>query len=337
MLSGYKIFRRSHPDSNYKEVGFVLKGQEIFQDNTVKDRMNYFYFVRAEIDTSHFATLAPMKSELTGFTDSERVGPVFAFPQWFNTARINILLFVILFCAMVIWYINRAKRGESLFIRRIAGLDAVDEAVGRSTEMGRPLLYILGLLSIDDVTTLAGLTILGRVAKKAAEYETPLIVPCYDPLVMTTAQEIVKQSYSEAGRPDAYNQSNIYYLSGDQFGYAAGVDGIILREKPGAVFLQGYFYAESLILAETGHSIGAIQIAGTTATDQLPFFVTACDYTLIGEEMYAASSYLSREPLMLGSLKGEDLAKVIIVCIFIVGMILETIGVHWLTGWLKYL
>ena len=67
----------------------------------------------------------------------------------------------------------------------------------------------------------------------------------------------------------------------------------MLRDKPAAVFYQGKFYAESLILAETRNSIGAIQIAGTGSSSQI-LFVTACDYTLIGEEFYAASAYLSR-------------------------------------------
>jgi len=205
-------------------------------------------------------------------------------------------------------------------------LDAVDEAVGRSTEMGRPILFVLGLGDMTFPATLAGLAILGRVAKKAAEYETPILVPNYDPVVMVTAQEVVKQSCMEAGRPDLYNEKNITYLTQDQFGYTAGVDGIMMREKPGAVFLQGMFYAESLILAETGHSIGAIQIAGTTATAQLPFFVAACDYTLIGEEMYAASSYITRDPLMLGSLKGEDYAKMIIMLLVGLGSVFGTIA-----------
>ena len=69
-------------------------------------------------------------------------------------------------------------------------------------------------------------------------------------------------------------------------------------------------FAVFLILAETGNSIGAIQIAGTGSSSQIPFFVTACDYTLIGEEFYAASAYLSGSPEMLGSIKGQDYVKV---------------------------
>jgi len=89
---------------------------------------------------------------------------------------------------------------------------------------------------------------------------------------------------------------------------------------------MGAFYAESLILAETGNSIGAIQIAGTAMPAQLPFFVAACDYTLIGEELFAASAYLSKEPKLLGSLKGQDLGKAIILLAILVGIVMTSIG-----------
>jgi hypothetical protein len=90
------------------------------------------------------------------------------------------------------------------------------------------------------------------------------------------------------------------------------------------MFYIGSFYAESLILAEIGNAAGAIQIAGTAQPSQLPFFVTACDYTLLGEEMFAASAYLSKEPRLLGSLKGQDYVKAAILAAMIAGLILET-------------
>lgn len=311
-LKGYEVYRAEAVKGEYSMVGFVLSGDETYRDGDVVDGVEYYYFVRGLREVE--------------FSDSERVGPAVSRAQWFNVGRTSFLVIVVVFCVLVFWYIRRARRGDSLFVRKIPGLEAVDEAVGRSTEMGRPVLYVSGLGTLSDVTTLAALSILGRVAKRTAQYEVPLIVPCTEPLVMTTAQEIVKQSYTEAGRPDLYNEGNIFYLTYDQFGYAAGVDGIMLRDRPGAVFLQGYFYAEALILAETGYAIGAIQIAGTTSTTQLPFFVAACDYTLIGEEMFAASSYLSKEPVMLGTLKAEDVMKVLIVVIFLGAALLGTLG-----------
>ena len=249
----------------------------------------------------------------------------------FDTAKIWIFLAVILYSATVVYCIYHARSGKELFIRRIPGLEAVDEAIGRATEMGRSIMYILGLGGVINVATIASMNILSQVAQKTADYETPLRVPCNDPIVMNVVREMVRTAYLNEGRPDAYNEENIFFLTESQFAYAAGVDGMMVREEPAAVFLQGSFFAESLILAETGNSIGAIQIAGTDKEHQLPFFIAACDYTLIGEELYAASAYLSREPMLLGSLKGQDYGKVMIFGAIVIGVILELFGITWMT------
>ncbi|MCD6310705.1 MAG: hypothetical protein J7M18_08305 [Candidatus Eremiobacteraeota bacterium] len=260
-----------------------------------------------------------------------------AFPVWgqeavekdmslFDMSKLNNFLGVFIIGFFVFWFIIHAQAGKKLFIRKIAGLNAIDEAVGRATEMGKPVMYITGLADVDDIQTLASLSILGHVAKKTAEYESSLIVPCCRSVVMTTAQEVIKEAYLRAGRPEDFKRENIRYLTDDQFGFVAGVDGIMLRTRPAANFYMGTFYAESLILAETGHSTGAIQIAGTASASQLPFFIAACDYTLIGEELYAASAYLSKDPLLLGTLKAQDAGKLIVMTLLLIGIILITFG-----------
>jgi len=253
--------------------------------------------------------------------------------SWFNLHRINMLVFLIFFFAVIIIFIERAKVGKSLFIRRIAGLDAIEEAVGRATEMGKPVLYISGIEDVDNIQTVASMIILGNVAKMVASYETPLYVPICMPFVVPIAEERVKEGYASAGKPDAYNRDNIRYISSEQFAYAAGVNGIMMREKPAANLMFGSFYAESLLIAETGLSTGAIQVAGTANIHQLPFFVVACDYTIIGEELFATSAYLSKEPKLLGSLKGSDLTKAIIMVILALGAILDTLGITHFASW----
>ena len=89
---------------------------------------------------------------------------------------------------------------------------------------------------------------------------------------------------------------------------------------------MGAFMAESLILAEVGNAVGAVQIAGTDSITQLPFFITACDYALMGEELHAASAYLSKEPMLLGSLKGQDWGKLLAIAAILVGVVLEILG-----------
>jgi hypothetical protein len=118
----------------------------------------------------------------------------------------------------------------------------------------------------------------------------------------------------------------VTYITYDQFAYTASITGKMVRERPATNFLVGSFFAESLILAETGQSVGAIQIAGTAELAQLPFFVTACDYTLMGEELYAASAYLSREPVLLGSIKAQDTVKAILMLIILAGLVILAFG-----------
>jgi hypothetical protein len=245
--------------------------------------------------------------------------------EFFKRNRGWLLILLLIVGGSVVYYIRAVRSGRDLKLRKIAGLDAVDEAVGRATEMGRSVLFIPGIQDINDIQTVAAITILSRVARRTAEYDADLEVPTARSLVMTTARETVQSSYLGAGRPDAYKEDNIYYLTDEQFGYVAGVTGTMVRKRPAACFYMGAFYAESLLLAETGNSIGAIQVAGTAMPSQLPFFVAACDYTLIGEEFFAASAYLSGEPHQLGSLKGQDFGKVVGVALLVTGCALATV------------
>jgi hypothetical protein len=188
--------------------------------------------------------------------------------------------------------------------------------------MGRPILFVLGTGTAGDIATIAGFTILARVAKLTAEYQTKILVPVNDPVMMAVAQETVRTAYLEAGRPDIYKPELISYETAMQFPYVAAVNGIMLRERTATNFYMGVFHAESLILAETGNVAGSIQISGTDQISQLPFFIAATDYTLIGEELYAASAYLSKEPILVGTLKAQDWGKAILMLLLLIGAIL---------------
>ncbi|MBN2081218.1 hypothetical protein JW859_03310 [bacterium] len=255
--------------------------------------------------------------------------------NFFNVSLVNNLIFAVGFGIIILVAIMLARRNPNMFIRRISGLEAVDEAIGRATEMGKPVLYLCGLDPLSTLSTLAAINILGRVARRIADYDSDLVVPQRDPVVLTVAQEVVREAYIDQGRPDAYKEDNIFFVTDDQFSFTATTCAIMMRDKPAANFFMGYYYAESLLLAETGAATGAIQIAGTDALHQLPFFITTCDYTLIGEELYAASAYLSREPLLLGSLKGQDLGKALIMLLIVVQSLLFAINADW--NWLKML
>ncbi len=310
----YEILRSDSPEGEFEVRGMAPAGENIFVDKGAKEKQdknyfpshkNFYYKVRAKADKT--------------YSESKISNPAYAYGQWYHTGKTTVLIGVIVFSAFALIFISLARRGKELYIRPLAGIEAVDEAIGRATEMGKPILYIIGLGSADMIATIASFTILSRVAKKTAEYQTPILIPCYDSVVMAVAQETVRAAYLEAGRPDSYKEENIFFVTSMQFAYVAGVNGIMLRERPATNFYLGKFYAESLILAETGSVAGSIQISGTDEIAQIPFFIAATDYTLIGEELYAASAYLGKEPVLLGTLKAQDWGKALVIISLILG------------------
>ncbi|MBM3211489.1 hypothetical protein FJZ33_04660 [Candidatus Poribacteria bacterium] len=318
----YNIFRSEEASGDFKVIGKKQADSAKYVDSKVKRGKSYYYMLQA-------------KDKDGNIQNSLVIGPVIPIAQWFNRKLTSIAISIVIFAGTIVFCIYHARSGKSLFIRKIAGLDAIDEAIGRATEMGRSVLYVSGLGGIRSVPTIASLNILSRIAHKTAEYGTPLYVPGNDPVVVNIAKEVVQNAYLDAGHPEIYRSENIFFVSEEQFPYAAAVDGIIIREKPAAIFYLGVFMAESLILAEVGNSVGSVQVAGTDSITQLPFFITSCDYTLMGEELYAASAYLSKDPLLLGSLRGQDWGKLIVIVMIILGVILQLIGVGWFINLLK--
>ena len=311
---GYELFR-SVNGGGFERIAEFPPQKNSFQDDKVEIGSSYVYYIDAL-----------SKDTATSSAKTELINPE---REWFNAGKTPLLILALIIAGSIFYFIETARRGKTLFVRKIAGLEAIDDAIGRATEMGRPILFIPGIQDMDDVQTLAGLTILGRVSRVIADYDTKIFMPVSRSLVMTAGRETIKAAYQSAGRPDAYSDDMVNYITDEQFGYVAAVDGIMVREKPATCFLLGAFFAESLILAETGNSIGAIQIAGTARPAQLPFFIAACDFTLIGEELFAASAYLSGEPKQMGSLKGQDVGKAIALIVILIGVIAATFSAAW--------
>ncbi len=252
-----------------------------------------------------------------------------AVPFVIATRFIGLVMLIVIMGATV-YFTRRAQKGKIQAIRRIPGIDAMDEAIGRAVEMGRPIIASHGIATLRDAATgpqtIAGLSVLSYIAKKAAEVGATLIVPVRQPEVWPIAADIVETAYKMAGKPEEYKVENIRYLSNDQFAYASNYMGLIMREKPGANIMIGAYWAESMQLAETGSRVGAMQISGTAQTSQIPFFLVATDYCLIGEEVFSAGAYLTNDGPMIGSLAGTDVGRIIAVALGILGALMITAG-----------
>lgn len=244
------------------------------------------------------------------------------------------LVFMVFMAISVLYGVRRASNGkDTIQIRPIAGLDAMEEAVGRATESGRPLHYSTGsgvITTIGAPESLASLNILSFTAALCAKYDCGLIVTNRNPVLHTIAESVVREAYFQQGVPEEFKPESIRFVSEQQFPAAAQAMGIMERENVAANLMFGNFAAEALLLAEAGALRGAIQIASTTNVIQIPFFVACCDYTLLGDEMFAAGAWFSKDPKQLGAIYGQDVIKVVCLALLILGVISRSMGSDWL-------
>jgi hypothetical protein len=235
-----------------------------------------------------------------------------------------ILLWIFILVGM-----ERAQKQLPRF-RRLTGLDALNEMVGRCAEMNRPLHFTTGLGDLTSTVApqlVAGLAVLAYVSELCANLGVKVIYSVYQAQVIPIATELMKDAYVKAGRPEEFiPEDQVRYLSGEQFAYASAVQGIAERERPAANIMIGPFYAESMLFAETFNRIGSIQLAGTARGYQIPFFAIICDYLLISEEIYAAGAYLSKDPLTSGTIMGQDYGKIVALILMLLGVIASTFG-----------
>lgn len=216
-----------------------------------------------------------------------------------------------------------AHRGRVLPSRELPGLLAIEEAVQRATEMGRPTLFTTGgMCDLERVQLFASMPVLREVARLSGELGNRLIVPVCFPHTMPVHLNAIRDGLSDAGALDNLSAEDVRFFPGGQFFFAIGSMGWMLDERPAACVYFGYWEADALLFAETGQTIEAMQIAGTDSLPQIPFFVAACDHTLIGEEFWAASAKISADPHLLGSLGAQDLFKLASVLMIVAGCLL---------------
>jgi hypothetical protein len=240
-------------------------------------------------------------------------------------ATFPIIILLVLFSAFILYQIFRARRGKPVFLRRIAGLEVIDDAVGRATEQDRPIMFNPGFDGLS-INLFCSLAVMGHIVRKASKLYMPVFVPIAQPLAYAMAEEYWKDGYAMSDREGIFQVDEcIRYMSNNQSAMGAGIAGWIKREHVGANFLFGTYGFEAMFIAEAGQQAGAIQVACTPSFYQVPFFVVSCDYTVFGEEFFAAGAYFGKDPVLTGSLVGQDWAKLVLLILILLGTLILTL------------
>lgn len=243
--------------------------------------------------------------------------------------QMGLIIFMFVVAIFSYYYSKKkASEGKTPFggIRPLDAMDHLEEGVARSVEMGKKVHMTLGMGDFTDSNTnpliVAGLNILGNVAEICGKLEVPLIVTIAQSVVVPIAKGVIRDGFGRVGRPELYNDDIVRYASEDQFAYSANSAAIIMRENVGTNIMAGYFFDEDIIVAETGVRAGCYQIGGNKM-----IFVVTCEYFMLGEELFAAGAYISKDPALVGSIAQQDISKGLLLGFLILGVILSYFGV----------
>jgi hypothetical protein len=244
--------------------------------------------------------------------------------------RIMTFILMIINFAVMYYYMSIGKRTD-IRVRSLPAMTAIPEAVGRAAEMGQPVFWTVGIGGgLNDATQgpqiLASISILEYVTEECVKAGVEIDAFCPLPDALPLVEETMRTAYLSQGKPEEFSLDRITFISG-QSAYLSGVLGYFQRERPASNILVGGFYYESVVIGEAGNTIGAMQIGGTNNTHQMPFLVATCDYMLLAEELFAAGAVVSQDPDMLGSIRGEDMMKWLLVAVMAVGFLLGAAGI----------
>jgi len=234
--------------------------------------------------------------------------------------RFEFILFMLTlaFIYIGIWL---ARKGTTLQIKRISCVDALEEAVGRASEMGTPVWYGTGNAGLDGqyaTMNIAALSILGRVAELCGKYGVYLQYMCNIPHMLPISRDLIKEGYTKGGRPEMYEDNMSIYVGASQSALVAATQGYLLEQKPSVVMIFGATMYEMLNTLAFGSRVGAMMLAGTPRLYYQSATLLAADYQLIGEELYAAGAMVSGNPIEVGSIQGEDWSKLVVLLLLII-------------------
>jgi len=243
----------------------------------------------------------------------------------------NILITNLVMFGLLLFFMRKANAGKIPQIRQIAAVDAIAEGIGRAAEQNRPVFFFPGSVALESsemVQTLAALNVLSQVAQIAADKGAVLKCVAGHSTIFPLMEETLRQAFLTAGTPESYKSDTLLWFSDSAYARDAAVMGMMHRERFATNIIIGRCYVESMMYCETGNFLGALQIGGTAAAIQAPFFVTMCDYALIGDEIYAAGASLSKDPVQLGSIEAQDIGKAIAIVLIIIGTVLLSLGIR---------
>lgn len=240
-----------------------------------------------------------------------------------------IVLAVFLGLVLVFTLLARRKGVRPRVLRRIDAYQSLPATVGTAVETGKRLHFSLGSGAIggaDTTAMVAGLVLLDQISDAAAMSDRPPLVTTADGTAMLLAQDVLRNVYARQNALTRYEPESAQVVGQSPAAYGAAQTSLPRDEAVAGALLLGAVGTEAALLTEAGQRAGVTTLAGAdNLTAQSVLFATA-DHPVIGEDLYAGGAYVGGRPEHRGSLMAQDVMRLIIGGVIVLGVLGKTLG-----------
>jgi hypothetical protein len=242
-------------------------------------------------------------------------------------SQLAILLFLLIILLLTLLV---SRRQQMPPLRPISAFDELPDQTARAVESGQTLHLSLGTGGVggsDTVTSLASLSALAHLAEQGVTTDTPPLVTISDPTLFPLAQNVLREAYARRGRSGDFRWTQVRLVSPSPMAYALGTMDILSHEPVLANVMLGAFGPEVALIARAGAESNIAQIGGSDDPRALAMLYASTDHVVVGEELYATSTYLNPTPTKVASLAAEDIARLVLILFVISYAVLRLAGV----------
>ncbi len=225
-------------------------------------------------------------------------------------------------------------RGVSL--RSIPTVEASLEAVRACSEKGNPLLFDTGWTGANfwghssGLTTLcfvpATLELLRAISREAGNLGVRVITGTTNAVYALMSHDFMQRGYAESGHPERFVPTDIRFYPDNTALNLSDVEMAHRLPFGAAVMVGGHNQTSNVVIYEALATEGAMIVAGEIWPNDNSMAALCADYMSFSEENIAIGSYLSDDPVPKAILASEDVIKVFLIAIVIIGGLLAGAG-----------
>lgn len=230
---------------------------------------------------------------------------------------------------LLIGFTVLVRYGLKLSLRSLKSYDALTKQVSLAVESGGRVHVSLGSGSIigeDTGTTISTLSMLEFVSEASSISDYSPVATTSDATTLPVIADTIRRAYRRKDALDRYETVSARLVAFDPLTMAGGATSIIADDNVRANVLAGSLGPEIALMAEAGQRKHLVQVAGSDRLQAQAAAYVMADHVLLGEELYGARAYLTKEPTAVAGLAVQDILRWIVIAALLFGGIPSILG-----------